>query len=119
MLQRVLAGLTTIEGVDQAMLIDNRGNLMACVGNEGNVPPTEAASNMVELALEACTALGTGQLYEIWCEGDSRMMIDMAGPYHYVTMCHLWSTFDRVGLAAMRLSLAFSRFAAIAFLQNW
>ena len=30
-------------------------------------------------------------------------------------MCHLWSTFDRVGLAAMRLSLAFSRFAAIAF----
>lgn len=87
MLQRVLAGLTTLEGVDQAMLIDNRGNLMACVGSEGKVPPIEAAAEMVELALETCTALGTGQLYEIWCEGESRMMIDMAGPERIVVLC--------------------------------
>ena len=86
MLQRVLAGLTTIEGVDQAMLIDNRGNLMACVGSEGNVPPIETASEMVELALETCAALGTGRLYEIWCEGESRMMVDMAGPERIVVL---------------------------------
>ena len=35
MLQRVLAGLTSIEGVEQAMLVDDNGHLMACVGNEG------------------------------------------------------------------------------------
>ncbi|RJU83379.1 MAG: hypothetical protein DWB99_02190 [Candidatus Poseidoniales archaeon] len=87
MLQRVLAGLTTIEGVDQAMLIDGRGNLMACVGNEGIVPPIETASEMVSLALETCAALGTGQLYEIWCEGESRMMVDMAGPERIVVLC--------------------------------
>ena len=86
MLQRVLAGLTTIEGVDQAMLIDNRGNLMACVGSEGNIPPIETASEIVELALETCAALGTGQLYEIWCEGESRMMVDMAGPERIVVL---------------------------------
>lgn len=86
MLQRVLAGLTTIEGVEQAMLIDSKGDLLACVGNEGNVPPIDTASKIVEIALETCTALGTGQLYEIWCEGKSRMMIDMAGPERIVVL---------------------------------
>ena len=59
---------------------------MACVGSEGNVPPIETASEIVELALETCAALGTGQLYEIWCEGESRMMIDMAGPERIVVL---------------------------------
>ena len=87
MLQRVLASLTTIEGVEQAMLIDNKGHLMACVGDEGQIPPIEAAKNITTRALETCAALGTGQLYEIWCEGDSRMMIDMAGPERIVVLC--------------------------------
>ena len=43
MLQRVLAGLTKTEGVEQAMLLDESGNLLACVGSEGQVPPVEQA----------------------------------------------------------------------------
>ncbi len=87
MLQRVLAGLTTIEGVQQAMLIDNKGHLMACVGDEGQMPPLETATEITTLALETCSALAIGQLYEVWCEGDSRMMIDMAGPDRIVVLC--------------------------------
>ena len=41
MLQRVLAGLTKTEGVEQAMLLDESGNLLACVGSEGQVPPVD------------------------------------------------------------------------------
>jgi len=80
MLQRVLASLTNVEGVEQAMLLDDRGNLLACVGNEGIVPPVDAALDVTNLALELCSTLDLGTLYEIWCEGDERMMIDISGP---------------------------------------
>ena len=86
MLQRVLAGLTSIEGVEQAMLVDDNGHLMACVGSEGGIPPIDTANQMVSIALETCTALGIGQLYEIWCEGKNRMMIDIAGPDRIVVL---------------------------------
>jgi|TARA_A100001234_G_C12505378_1_gene333735 predicted regulator of Ras-like GTPase activity (Roadblock/LC7/MglB family) len=86
MLQRVLAGLTSIEGVEQAMLVDDNGHLMACVGSEGEIPPIDTANQMVSIALETCTALGIGQLYEIWCEGKNRMMIDIAGPDRIVVL---------------------------------
>jgi len=52
MLQRVLAGLTKTEGVEQAMLLDESGNLLACVGNEGQVPPVEKAIQSVNTAVE-------------------------------------------------------------------
>ena len=86
MLQRVLASLTSIEGVEQAMLVDDNGHLMACVGSEGEIPPIDTANQMVSIALETCTALGIGQLYEIWCEGKNRMMIDIAGPDRIVVL---------------------------------
>ena len=41
MLQRVLAGLIRTEGVQQAMLLDERGALLACVGSEGRTPPID------------------------------------------------------------------------------
>ncbi|DAC28012.1 MAG TPA: hypothetical protein D7H99_03275 [Candidatus Poseidoniales archaeon] len=80
MLQRVLAGLTKTEGVEQAMLLDESGNLLACVGSEGQVPPVEQAIQSVNTAVELCSSLELGTLYEIWSEGESRMMIDIAGP---------------------------------------
>ena len=40
----------------------------------------------ISIALETCTALGIGQLYEIWCEGKDRMMIDIAGPERIVVL---------------------------------
>ncbi|MAP59180.1 MAG: hypothetical protein CL978_02975 [Euryarchaeota archaeon] len=86
MLQRVLAGLTSLEGVEQAMLVDDNGHLMACVGNEGEIPPLDSANQIISIALETCTALGIGQLYEIWCEGKDRMMIDIAGPERIVVL---------------------------------
>ena len=43
MLQRVLAALTRTEGVEQAMLLDERGRLLACVGDEGKSPRIDAA----------------------------------------------------------------------------
>ena len=86
MLQRVLANLVKTEGVEQAMLLDERGSLLACVGNEGKVPPTESAIQATNIAIELSAALDLGELYEIWCEGDERMMIDIARPGRIVVL---------------------------------
>ena len=50
MLQRILAGLLRIEGVDQAMLIDDNGRLLASVGNEGILPPLDKAIKITTAA---------------------------------------------------------------------
>ena len=55
MLQRVLAGLIRTEGVQQAMLLDERGALLACVGSEGRTPPIDQAVSTVKMATELCT----------------------------------------------------------------
>ena len=88
MLQRVLANLVKTEGVEQAMLLDERGSLLACVGNEGKVPPTESAIQATNIAIELSAALDLGELYEIWCEGDDnhRMMIDIVRPGRVVVL---------------------------------
>ena len=86
MLQRVLAGLTKTEGVEQAMLLDERGTLLACVGDEGKTPQTDIAIAATNMATELCAALDLGDLYEIWCEGDERMMIDIARPGRIVVL---------------------------------
>ncbi len=86
MLQRVLAGFINVEGVEQAMLLDQTGNLLACVGSEGRVPPVDHAINLTNMALEICASLEYGTLYEIWCEGDDRMMIDIARPGRIVVL---------------------------------
>ena len=86
MLQRVLAGLVRTEGVQQAMLLDERGGLLACVGDEGIAPPVDQAVTTVNMATELCSSLGLGDLYEVWCEGDQRMMIDIACPERIVVL---------------------------------
>ena len=86
MLQRVLAGLIRTEGVRQAMLLDERGALLACVGSEGRTPPIDQAVSTVKMANELCTSLGLGNLYEVWCEGNDRMMIDIACPERIVVL---------------------------------
>ena len=86
MLQRVLAALTKTEGVEQAMLLDARGSLLACVGDEGKTPPVDIAMNTVKMATELCTSLDLGNLYEVWCEGNDRMMIDIACPERIVVL---------------------------------
>tara|TARA_B100001093_G_scaffold349099_1_gene333693 strand:- start:77447 stop:77788 length:342 start_codon:yes stop_codon:yes gene_type:complete len=80
MLQRVLAGLCRLEGVNQAMLIDDSGQLLASVGNEGEIPPFEDAIEMIEVARETGHALGLGNVHEVWCESEDRMLIDVALP---------------------------------------
>ncbi|MED6338189.1 MAG: hypothetical protein VYC12_04100 [Candidatus Thermoplasmatota archaeon] len=86
MLQRILAGLTKTEGVEQAMLLDERGALLACVGDEGKTPPVDAAIEVTNMATELCSALELGELYEVWCEGKERMMIDIARPGRIVVL---------------------------------
>ncbi|MBT4070972.1 MAG: hypothetical protein HOL72_07330 [Euryarchaeota archaeon] len=86
MLQRVLAGLLRIEGVDQAMLIDDNGHLLASVGDEGILPPLEKAIKITTAALECAYASKIGDVFEIWCEGQERMMIDIASPNRIVVL---------------------------------
>ena len=50
MLQRVLAGFVRLEGVEQAMLIDDTGQLLASVGQEGILPPFQDAIEMIHVA---------------------------------------------------------------------
>ena len=64
MLQRVLAGFVRLEGVEQAMLIDDTGQLLASVGEEGILPPFQEAIEMIHAARETGHALGLGQVYD-------------------------------------------------------
>ena len=86
MLQRVLAGLCRLEGVNQAMLIDDSGQLLASVGEEGVMPPFEDAVEMIHVAQETGDVLGLGQVYEVWCESKKRMIIDVAAPTRIVVL---------------------------------
>ncbi len=86
MLQRVLAGFVRLEGVEQAMLVDDTGQLLASVGEEGILPPFQEAIEMIHAAQETGHALGLGQVYEVWCEGDKRMVVDIATPNRIVVL---------------------------------
>lgn len=86
MLQRTLAELYRLEGVQHAMLIDDSGTLLASVGDEGSIPPIDHAVDVISAALDSADALGLGAVYEAWCEGESRMMIDVASPTRIVAL---------------------------------
>lgn len=86
MLQRVLAGLLHNDGVEQAMLIDDNGHLLACVGDEGILPPLDEAIKITTAALECAYATEIGDVFEIWCEGSERMMIDIASKNRIVVL---------------------------------
>lgn len=87
MLQRLLSALTTQKGVEQALMVDDRGRLMASIGQSGTVPDVEPLVQMTSTALEATQHLGLGELYEIWEEGETRTMIDIVTPYR-ILMLH-------------------------------
>ena len=86
MLQRALAGLYRLEGVQQAMLIDDSGQILASVGEEGSIPPVQHAVEVLSAALESADALGLGPIYEVWCEGETRTMIDVTSPTRIVAL---------------------------------
>ena len=86
MLQRALAGLYRLDGVQQAMLFDDSGSLLASVCDEGVIPPVDHAVDVLSAALEAADALGLGSIYEVWCEGKERTMIDVASPTRVVAL---------------------------------
>ena len=87
MLQRLLSALTTQNGVEQALMIDDRGRLMASVGKSGSFPDVERTVLMTSNGFEATQNLGLGELYEIWEESDTRTMIDIVTPYR-ILMLH-------------------------------
>jgi predicted regulator of Ras-like GTPase activity (Roadblock/LC7/MglB family) len=86
MLRRTLAGLHRLEGVRHAMLIDDSGALVASVGDEGTIPPADLAVEVLSAALESAEGLGLGAVYEVWCEGDERLMVDVASPTRIVAL---------------------------------
>ena len=86
MLQRALAGLCRLEGVNHAMLIDGSGQLLASVGEEGIFAPVDQAIEMLNVAQETGHALGLGQIYEVWSESSSRMVLDVVGPNRIVVL---------------------------------
>ena len=87
MLQRLLSALATQNGVEQALMIDDRGRLMASVGQSGSFPDVERTVLMTANGLEATQNLGLGELYEIWEESETRTMIDIVTPYR-ILMLH-------------------------------
>ena len=86
MLQRALAGLCRLEGVNHALLLDDSGQLLASVGEEGIFAPVDQAVEMMSVAQETSHALGLGQMYEVWCENTSRMVLDVVGPNRIIVL---------------------------------
>ncbi|MCH1422282.1 MAG: hypothetical protein L7U62_02160 [Candidatus Poseidoniaceae archaeon] len=86
MLQRALAGLCRLDGVNHAMLLDGTGQLLASVGEEGIFAPVDQAVEMMNVAQETSHALGLGQVYEVWCEHSSRMILDVVASNRIVVL---------------------------------
>ena len=69
MLQRLLSELVKMESLDQAMVVDDRGRLLASVGSQGKLPPTQTVVSMASAALSASQHTALGDLHEVWFEG--------------------------------------------------
>ena len=69
MLQRLLGEFLKIEGVDQAMMMDDRGKLLSSVGPEGQLPPVNRAVELTVAALDAVQHHDQGDMHELWIEG--------------------------------------------------
>ncbi len=81
MLQRLLSEFLKVEGVAQAMMMDDRGKLLASVGREGQMPPVEHAVSLTVAALDAVQHHDKGDLHEVWIEGGEQTLIDIITPY--------------------------------------
>ena len=86
MLQRLLREFLKIDGVEQAMMVDDRGKLLSSVGPEGQLPPVERAVELAVAALDAVQHHDQGDLHELWVEGDDQVLIDVLTPYRIVML---------------------------------
>lgn len=86
MLQRLLGEFLKIDGVEQAMMMDDRGKLLSSVGPEGQLPPVERAVGLAVAALDAVQHHDQGDLHELWIEGDDQVLIDVLTPYRIVML---------------------------------
>ncbi|MCH1541293.1 MAG: hypothetical protein L7S56_07705 [Candidatus Poseidonia sp.] len=87
MLPRLLTSLMGQNGVQQALMIDDRGRLLAGINKQGSVPAVERTVNIAAGALEAVQNLEFGELEEVWLEGKARTMVDIITP-HRILMLH-------------------------------
>tara|TARA_B100000941_G_scaffold131722_1_gene93062 strand:+ start:25268 stop:25606 length:339 start_codon:yes stop_codon:yes gene_type:complete len=75
MMQRILAGFTTLPGANQAYIISKKNGLLASVGNKGKSPNVEYAGKIVQ-AMERLgkdTSIGRG--LELWHEGKNMLLL--------------------------------------------
>lgn len=86
MLQRLLGEFLKIEGVDQAMMMDDRGKLLSSVGPEGQLPPVNRAVELTVAALDAVQHHDQGDMHELWLEGEDQVLIDILTPYRIVML---------------------------------
>ena len=87
MLQRLLSELLHLEGLEHALLMDDRGLLLSSVGPIGTLPPVQPTVELTSAALDAAVNTGFGDLQEVWIEGSQTTMIDVVTP-HRILMLH-------------------------------
>ena len=95
MLQRLLGAFLKVEGVEQAMMMDDRGKLLSSVGAEGQIPPVHRAVELTVAALDAVQQHDQGDVHELWLEGDKQVLIDVLTPYRIVMLCGTQSNIAR------------------------
>jgi hypothetical protein len=86
MLQRLLAEFLRHEGLEQALVFDDRGRMLSSVAKQGILPDTERAVDLTVLALAATQHTGFGELHELWLEGDATTLIDVLTPYRILML---------------------------------
>ena len=86
MLQRLLTEFLTVDGVEQAAAIDDRGRLLSSVGAEGQLPLTQRAVDLTVAALDSAKGSNLGDLQEVWVEGDTTTCIDIVTPYRILML---------------------------------
>ena len=75
MMQRILAGFSTLPGADQAYIISRRDGLVAAVGKRGRPQKVEYATQKVH-ALETLAKIDSvGRGLELWSEGDETVLL--------------------------------------------
>ncbi len=75
MMQRILAGFSTLPGVDQAYIISRRDGLVAAVGKRGLAPKVEHATQIVQALETLGQSPGVGRGMELWSEGNETLLL--------------------------------------------
>ena len=75
MMQRILAGFSTLPGVDQAYIISRRDGLVSAVGKRGLAPKVEHATQIVQALETLGRSPGVGRGMELWSEGNETLLL--------------------------------------------